>query len=145
MMHQTLTLQPQITVFDFPKILEITERRVRDDLLSAGPRTVEELRTLHSNLKKKYEADLMKRREPKSNMIATTVATVGTTVATVGTTVGTAGASFVERMKTTKVSFQSQLRTQSPPKSMFVEAPDLLSGPPLKSTGNFSIDDDEDL
>ena len=140
-MNHTPTLHFQITVFDFPKILETTERRVRDDLLSAGPGTVEELRTLHSNLKKKYEAELMKRREPKSNMIATTVATVGTTVATVGT----ASASFVERMKTTKVSFQSQPRVQSPPTSAFVGARDLLSESPSKTRGNFSIDDDEDI
>lgn len=43
-----------MTVFDFPIILETTEKRVGNDLLGAGPKTVEELRAIHAKLKIKY-------------------------------------------------------------------------------------------
>ena len=45
----------KVTVFDFAEILEITEKRVRDDLLGAGPKTVEELRAVHARIKVRYE------------------------------------------------------------------------------------------
>ena len=45
----------KVTVFDFAEILEITEKRVRDDLLGAGPKTVEELRAVHGRIKARYE------------------------------------------------------------------------------------------
>lgn len=45
----------QVTVFDFPIILETTEKRVGNDLLGAGPKTVEELREIHAKLKVKYQ------------------------------------------------------------------------------------------
>lgn len=44
----------EVTVFDFSEILERTERRVRDDLLGAGPRTVEEMRSIAGRLRVKY-------------------------------------------------------------------------------------------
>uniref|UniRef100_A0A7S1B573 ELMO domain-containing protein n=1 Tax=Corethron hystrix TaxID=216773 RepID=A0A7S1B573_9STRA len=44
----------KITVFDFPVIIEATERRVRDDLLGAGPKTVNELRHLAHRLRSKH-------------------------------------------------------------------------------------------
>jgi hypothetical protein len=45
-------------VFDFPIILEMTEKRVGDDLLGAGPKTVEELRSMAANLGMKYRSQL---------------------------------------------------------------------------------------
>ena len=47
-----------MTVFDFPLILERTERRVRDDLLGSGPKTVDELRSVAGRLGLKYKAQL---------------------------------------------------------------------------------------
>ena len=48
----------QVTVFDFSTILEITEKRVRDDLLGAGPKTVDELRSIAGRLRLKYQNQL---------------------------------------------------------------------------------------
>merc|ERR1711935_1215450 len=48
----------EITVFDFSTILERTERRVRDDLLGAGPKTVDELRSIEGRLRIKYKNQL---------------------------------------------------------------------------------------
>jgi len=48
----------EVTVFDFSTILERTERRVRDDLLGAGPKTVDELRSIEGRLRIKYKAQL---------------------------------------------------------------------------------------
>ncbi|KAG7354258.1 ELMO/CED-12 family protein [Nitzschia inconspicua] len=48
----------RVTVFDFSTILERTEKRVRDDLLGAGPKTVEELRAIATRLKVKYQQQL---------------------------------------------------------------------------------------
>eukprot|EP00538_Stauroneis_constricta_P000773 CAMPEP_0119549904 /NCGR_PEP_ID=MMETSP1352-20130426/3532_1 /TAXON_ID=265584 /ORGANISM="Stauroneis constricta, Strain CCMP1120" /LENGTH=523 /DNA_ID=CAMNT_0007595603 /DNA_START=1036 /DNA_END=2607 /DNA_ORIENTATION=+ len=51
----------KVTVFDFSMILERTERRVRDDLLGAGPKTVSELRSVAGRLKLKYQHQLERR------------------------------------------------------------------------------------
>ena len=48
----------QVTVFDFSTILERTEKRVRDDLLGAGPKTVDELRSIAGRLRIKYQNQL---------------------------------------------------------------------------------------
>jgi len=48
----------KVTVFDFSTILERTEKRVRDDLLGAGPKTVEELRSVEGRLRVKYRNQL---------------------------------------------------------------------------------------
>lgn len=122
----------EITVFDFPKILEVTERRVRDDLLGGGPGSVEDLRLLHAKLKIRYDAEAKKRRDPAKNMMQQ-----------VGTTVGSAGANLVERIKTTKVGFPSPLTVLGPPSSAFATLPNLESGSQVKTTGDFSIDDDD--
>ena len=45
-------------MFDFSTILERTERRVRDDLLGAGPKTVDELRSIEGRLRIKYKTQL---------------------------------------------------------------------------------------
>lgn len=47
-----------MTVFDFSTILERTEKRVRDDLLGAGPKTVDELRSIEGRLRLKYKTSL---------------------------------------------------------------------------------------
>jgi hypothetical protein len=54
-----------VTVFDFPTILEITEKRVGNDLLGAGPKTVQELREIHAKLVVKY-AQAIEEKERKA-------------------------------------------------------------------------------
>lgn len=51
----------QVTVFDFSTILERTEKRVQHDLLGAGPKTVEELRSIAGRLRIKYQNQLERR------------------------------------------------------------------------------------
>ena len=43
-----------VTVFDFSEILKRTEKRVNDDLLGSGPRTVDELRAIHNKNLARY-------------------------------------------------------------------------------------------
>lgn len=50
-------------MFDFALITERTETRVRDDLLGAGPRTVEELHAIAGRLRVKYKVQLDRRIE----------------------------------------------------------------------------------
>ena len=45
----------RVTVFDFAEILKIVEDRVERDLLGAGPKSVDELRTLYQRNKQKYQ------------------------------------------------------------------------------------------
>ena len=69
-----------VTVFDFSTILERIEKRVRDDLLGAGPGSVEELRIIHSRLQERYRKDLdrklaraaeqQRKREEEANLEA---------------------------------------------------------------------------
>ena len=54
-----------MTVFDFPTILEMTEKRVGNDLLGAGPKTVQELREIHAKLVVKY-AQAIEEKERKA-------------------------------------------------------------------------------
>eukprot|EP00934_Nitzschia_sp_Nitz4_P006411 Nitzschia sp. Nitz4//scaffold19_size178191//15744//17228//NITZ4_001956-RA/size178191-augustus-gene-0.33-mRNA-1//1//CDS//3329540616//6401//frame0 len=64
--HSTHTSMPsdmdehktEVTVFDFSTILERTERRVRDDLLGAGPKSVDELRAIAERLRVKYQSQV---------------------------------------------------------------------------------------
>mmetsp|Transcript_26173 Transcript_26173/g.61492 ORF Transcript_26173/g.61492 Transcript_26173/m.61492 type:complete len:519 (+) Transcript_26173:936-2492(+) len=53
----------KVTVFDFSTILERTETRVRDDLLGAGPKTVEELRSIAGRLRLRYQNQLQRKIE----------------------------------------------------------------------------------
>jgi hypothetical protein len=50
-----------VTVFDFPELMETLERRVRDDLLGAGPRDVADLRQLANKLRYRYQRECEKR------------------------------------------------------------------------------------
>lgn len=50
-------------MFDFSLIVERTETRVRDDLLGAGPKTVDELRSIAGRLRVKYQVQLDRRIE----------------------------------------------------------------------------------
>jgi hypothetical protein len=60
-LDSTVDTKMQVTVFDFSMILERTERRVRDDLLGVGPKTVDELRSIAGRLRLKYEKQLDRR------------------------------------------------------------------------------------
>lgn len=55
--------QQEVTVFDFAEILFRTEKRVNDDLLGAGPRTVDELRAIHTRNCTNYMKALAKKEE----------------------------------------------------------------------------------
>ena len=124
---------PQITVFDFPKVLETTERRVRDDLLGGGPGTVEELRALHAKLKVGYEADAAKKRsrQPPPSLPKFTMGGSGAT-----------GVSLVDRIKIPKVSFPNMMISPAVA-PVAPSAPDLLSSPAPPPT-EFSIGDEDD-
>ena len=63
-----------VSVFDFSEVLERTERRVRDDLLGAGPSTVEELRSIAATLATKYQ-HVLEEKERKGGMIANAATT----------------------------------------------------------------------
>jgi len=59
-----------VSVFDFAEIISRTEQRVYDDLLCAGPKSVDELRAIHHRLSTKYlknierkEVQVQKRRQ----------------------------------------------------------------------------------
>jgi hypothetical protein len=54
-------ISSQVTVFDFSTILERTERRVKDDLLGAGAKTVDELKSIAGRLRVKYQNQLDRR------------------------------------------------------------------------------------
>jgi len=51
----------KVSVFDFSEILSRTEKRVRDDLLGAGPKSVAELRLIHARINGKYIKTLEKK------------------------------------------------------------------------------------
>lgn len=51
----------KVTVFDFAEILEKTEKRVHDDLLGGGPRSVDELRSIFSRITAKYSRAMDKK------------------------------------------------------------------------------------
>lgn len=53
----------QVTVFDFPLILERTEQRVEKDLLGCGPKSVEELKAIKSKLKQRYRSQLEQKKQ----------------------------------------------------------------------------------
>merc|ERR1711935_464277 len=85
----------EITVIDFSTILERTERRVRDDLLGAGPKTVEELRSIEGRLRVKYKHQLerkIQRAKEKldPNYDGTTTTTAAVAAVTASATSATA-------------------------------------------------------
>lgn len=53
----------EVTVFDFAEILERTEKRVHDDLLGGGPRSVDELRGIFSRISAKYNRNIEKKEK----------------------------------------------------------------------------------
>jgi hypothetical protein len=59
----------KVTVFDFAEILSRTEKRVNDDLLGGGPRTVDDLRAIHTRNCTKY----MRAMERKENQARRTL------------------------------------------------------------------------
>ncbi len=64
----TLSFQGQddtdkVTVFDFAEILAKTEKRVHDDLLGSGPKSVDELRAIHTRNFTKYMKALERKEQ----------------------------------------------------------------------------------
>lgn len=99
-----------VTVFDFSEIMERTERRVRDDLLGAGPKSVEELRLIAGRLKIRYEQQLLTKENSSGgsqNPLEMSKDVAGKAVATAGSAVAGAGsmaAGVFEKMKITKIA-----------------------------------------
>merc|ERR1712150_81394 len=103
----------EVTVFDFAEVLERTERRVRVDLLGAGPKTVEELRSVANKLQVKYKQRLeSKERRHFSaagggNKADFGQVAVDKAVATAGSAVSGAtnmASGVFEKLKTTRIS-----------------------------------------
>jgi len=61
--------QKDVTVFDFAEILSRTEKRVNDDLLGSGPRSVDELRAIHSRNYTKYMRAIEKKEQQAKKAI----------------------------------------------------------------------------
>jgi len=59
--------QEPVTVFDFAEILKKTEERVQYDLLGAGPKTVDEMKSIANRLKLKYKTALEAREAAALN------------------------------------------------------------------------------
>jgi len=53
----------KVTVFDFAEILSKTEKRVNDDLLGSGPRSVDDLRAIHTRNCTKYMRSIEKKEQ----------------------------------------------------------------------------------
>jgi len=64
--HSFVFVTQDVTVFDFHVIMERTEKRVQNDLLGAGPKTVEELKSIYQRMREKYIAK-MERQEKLAN------------------------------------------------------------------------------
>ena len=64
--------QEKVTVFDFAQVLDITQKRVKDDLLGSGPRNVVELRQISVKVKEKYKQKCIQKSEKlrKKNIIS---------------------------------------------------------------------------
>jgi hypothetical protein len=131
-----------VTVFDFSQILERTERRVRDDLLGAGPKTVDELRSIAGRLRLKYMQQL-EAKERRAGQLPPDVGKVAEkAVATAGSAVAGAGnlaAEMFEKMRATKISapiFTSPLSAKlSEEKASPTEpAPTIVELPPEPTT-----------
>jgi hypothetical protein len=67
-----------VTVFDFAEVLERTERRVRDDLLGAGPKTVDDLRAIFLRLETKYQHQLEQKERRSTRGTSSNLASVTT-------------------------------------------------------------------
>ena len=142
-------------MFDFSTILERTERRVRDDLLGAGPKTVDKLRSIEGRLRIKYKTQLERTiQRAKEHLEAPNVDTsAGTPVAAampspqfreaVGAATNFAGGLFA-RVK-------GRLNQTEGPSATIVDlpAPAFATAPPAKSTnaptsGNSAASSDGD-
>ena len=65
--HPDNDTKHKVTVFDFSAIMEIIEKRIRVDLLGAGPRNVDDLRCIAARLRTKYSLALEKRIQAKQS------------------------------------------------------------------------------
>lgn len=128
-----------VTVFDFSEIMERTERRVRDDLLGAGPKTVEELRSIAGRLKVRYEEQLVAKEinGGSQNPLEMSKDVAGKAVASAGSAVAGAGsmaAGVFEKMKISKITppaFSNPLaRKKEAPAAVPVPAPTIVDLPP---------------
>ena len=70
-----LLLCRKVTVFDFSEIMERTEKRVGDEVLGAGPQSVDELRAIARRVKSKYllriqskEKHMVKKSSPQKQL-----------------------------------------------------------------------------
>jgi len=141
--NELLSNSKVVTVFDFSEILERTERRVRMDLLGAGPKTVEELRSVADRLQLKYQQQL----EAKERRSLVTIGggskndlgklAVDKAVATAGSAVSGAtnmAAGVFERIKTTRISTPTFVLKPNKKSEELVIKPTIVDIPPLIDT-----------
>eukprot|EP00547_Thalassionema_nitzschioides_P015310 CAMPEP_0194232612 /NCGR_PEP_ID=MMETSP0158-20130606/919_1 /TAXON_ID=33649 /ORGANISM="Thalassionema nitzschioides, Strain L26-B" /LENGTH=472 /DNA_ID=CAMNT_0038965401 /DNA_START=461 /DNA_END=1876 /DNA_ORIENTATION=+ len=142
----------EVTVFDFAEVLERTERRVRVDLLGAGPKTVEELQSVAGRLQLKYKQQLeaKERRQLTAtggrNKSDLGKVTVDKAVATAESTVSGAtniAAGFFEKIKSTRISTPTfaigpnKQAEENETKPTIVDIP-----PPVETNINSTVEDD---
>jgi hypothetical protein len=65
--HILCSCTQKVTVFDFSEIMERTEKRVGDEVLGAGPQTVDELRAIARRVKSKYLMRIQLKEKHQSN------------------------------------------------------------------------------
>lgn len=143
----------EVTVFDFAEVLERTERRVRVDLLGAGPKTVEELRSVAGKIQLKYQEKLeaKERRQLSAaggeNKAIFSEGAVDKAVATAGSAVSGAtnmASGVFEKLKTTRISaptFAIGANKNSEDKSNL--KPTIVAIPPPAETNINSTVEDE--
>lgn len=141
----------EVTVFDFAEVLERTERRVRVDLLGAGPKSVEELRSVAGRLQLKYrqQSEAKERRQlaatgggSKSDLGKVTV---DKAVARAGSAVSGAtnmAAGVFEKMKTTRISTPTFALGSNKKAEDNEIKPTIVDIPPVETNINSAVEDD---
>lgn len=133
-----LCFRYQVTVFDFSTILDRTERRVRDDLLGGGPRTVVELRSIAGRLRLKYQTQLERRIQRHQQQQARAVggASPQNKVNEVFSQRFSQAGSFFAKMKAPTFAIPgAQRKEQAPPAAATPEpAPTIVSIPDMLDT-----------
>lgn len=146
-----------VSVFDFAEILECTERRVRDDLLGAGPSTVEELRSIAATLTTKYQHQLEEkerkagismannnnRNNPVQNAVAGASNIAGSAVAGASNIAGSAvagasnmAAGMFEKIKSAKLSNPLSRNQQQQNNTETATGPTIADIPPLDAVAS---------
>ena len=133
-----------VTVFDFTEVLDRTERRVRDDLLGAGPQTVDELRSIAGRLGLKYQQQLeMKEKRgaggkaPPSNMAGSAVAGASNMAGSAVAGASNMAVGMFSKIKSTRPpNFSMTGRKEAP----VAVVPTIVDLPPMTPTKSEPVD-----